>query len=90
MSNNTEYGTNGDNSQSMMDEEITPERQLKIAKKYGVSEIAIKTISDEKASDEDRTSAYEEILKTLGDALDANRIAIQDRKIVTSIVGPRF
>ncbi|AKM81780.1 MAG: hypothetical protein UT13_C0001G0822 [Candidatus Pacebacteria bacterium GW2011_GWF2_38_9] len=79
-----------DNVQKIMDEEITPERQLEVSRKYGVPEEVIATVLDKNASDEDKDKAFGKILEIIGSAIYAQKVDVEDYKIANAIIGNRI
>jgi len=79
-----------DNVQNIIDEEISPERQLEVARKYGVPEEVITTILDKNASDEDKEKAFGKILEIIGSAIYAQKVDVEDYKIANAIIGNRI
>ncbi|MBU1034127.1 hypothetical protein KKI22_04270 [Patescibacteria group bacterium] len=79
-----------DNVQNIIDEEISPERQLEVSRKYGVPEEVIATILDESASDEDKERAFGKVLEIIGSAVYANKVAVEDYRIATAMLGHRI
>jgi len=71
-------------------EGVSVERQLELAKKYGVSDELVAKLLNEQTSTEEQTEIVSNIVKTLANAILHTLVDPDDVEDVSAMVGPRW
>jgi ribosomal 50S subunit-recycling heat shock protein len=69
---------------------VSVERQIEVAKKYGITDEQIAKMLDENASDEEKHMVFVNITRILANAILHTLVDPEDVEDVSAIVGPRW